>query len=126
MCRLSKNTFCALCLWALGLVGIHGIHHFYTHRTLASVIWFTSLGIFGIGWIYDLCQLNEYVYRANGGTIPRLRCHFGRFMAQLILPHFYYLFLQFVVPRESDFMRHTTFDKEMAAIVLIANLFLCF
>jgi len=46
--------------------GLFGLHHFYLNRTQHALLWFTTFGGCGIGFIYELLFLiKKYVYEAN-------------------------------------------------------------
>jgi DnaJ family protein C protein 22 len=46
--------------------GLFGFHHLYLGRTQHALLWFTTFGGFGIGFIYELLFLmNKYVHEAN-------------------------------------------------------------
>ena len=40
--------------YLLWLVGFTGAHRFYYGRPVTGIIWFLTLGLFGIGWFVDL------------------------------------------------------------------------
>jgi DnaJ family protein C protein 22 len=46
--------------------GLFGLHHLYLRRTQHALLWFTTFGGFGIGYIYEfIFLLKKYVYEAN-------------------------------------------------------------
>jgi TM2 domain-containing membrane protein YozV len=46
--------------------GLFGLHHLYLGRTQHALLWFTTFGGFGVGFIYEfLFLLKRYVYEAN-------------------------------------------------------------
>src|SRR5579871_4552314 len=46
--------------------GLFGLHHLYLDRTQHALLWFTTFGGFGIGFIYELLVLiKKYVQEAN-------------------------------------------------------------
>ncbi|CAF0817389.1 unnamed protein product [Rotaria sordida] len=46
--------------------GFYGLHHLYLGRTQHALLWITTFGGFGIGFIYELLFLiKTYVYEAN-------------------------------------------------------------
>lgn len=49
----------------LTFLGIFGIHRFYLGKWLTGLIWLVTGGVFGLGWLYDLCTLNGQVDDAN-------------------------------------------------------------
>ncbi|MCW1885731.1 TM2 domain-containing protein [Luteolibacter flavescens] len=40
--------------YLLWIFGVTGAHRFYFGRPITGVIWFCTLGLFGIGWLIDL------------------------------------------------------------------------
>lgn len=46
-------------------LGILGFHRLYQGKFLTGILYLVSGGLFGIGWIYDLCTLNEQIDEAN-------------------------------------------------------------
>jgi TM2 domain-containing membrane protein YozV len=49
----------------LGFLGVFGAHRFYMGKVLSGVIYFFTGGFFLLGWLYDLCTLNEQVDDLN-------------------------------------------------------------
>ncbi len=63
----QKSKYKALFLCCLGLIGIAGLHKFYTGRKLSGVVYFFTLGYLFIGTIMDLMSIVVGDYRdANG------------------------------------------------------------
>ncbi|XP_072020788.1 uncharacterized protein [Amphiura filiformis] len=46
-------------------LGIFGAHHFYLNRPGLGIVYFCTLGIFGLGWIVDLFRMPALVRDAN-------------------------------------------------------------
>ena len=57
----------------LYFLGFFGVHRFYMHKWGTGILWLCTFGLFGIGWVYDLCTLNTQVAEYNQshrGTVP--------------------------------------------------------
>jgi TM2 domain-containing membrane protein YozV len=52
----------------LTFLGPLGIHRFYMGKWLTGLLWLVSLGLFGLGLLYDLWTLNEQVSEINTRT----------------------------------------------------------
>jgi TM2 domain-containing membrane protein YozV len=50
----------------LTFLGVFGIHRLYLNKWLTALLWFLTMGIFGLGLLYDFWTLNEQVDEANG------------------------------------------------------------
>lgn len=53
----------------LTFTGLLGIHRLYMGKWISGLIYLVTLGIFGIGYIYDLWTLNEQISEINGHPI---------------------------------------------------------
>jgi len=49
----------------LVFLGVFGIHRFYLGKWITGIIWLCTLGVFGLGLIYDLWTLNGQVSEKN-------------------------------------------------------------
>jgi TM2 domain-containing membrane protein YozV len=61
----------------LVLLGIFGIHRFYLGKWLTGFLWLFTLGVFGLGYIYDFCTLNRQISESNArlrGVGPIYHC----------------------------------------------------
>jgi TM2 domain-containing membrane protein YozV len=62
--RTGKLNYTAAWI-LLTFLGIFGIHRFYMGKWLTGILYLLSCGIFGIGYLYDLCTLNDQVSLIN-------------------------------------------------------------
>jgi len=60
---LSKNVLVAYALWFV--FGLLGVHHFYLKRYGWGIIYLLTLGVFGLGWCWDVIGTNLYVKSHN-------------------------------------------------------------
>ncbi len=51
----------------LTFLGIFGIHRFYMGKIFTGLVYLCTLGLFGIGILYDFLTLNEQISRVNEG-----------------------------------------------------------
>lgn len=58
-----KSVILAYVLWLFG--GIFGVHHFYLRRDRHAFVWWTTLGGFGVGWLFEVFRIPRYVRDAN-------------------------------------------------------------
>ena len=49
----------------LTFLGVFGFHRFYLGKILTGILWLCTLGVFGLGYLYDLWTLNGQVSAAN-------------------------------------------------------------
>jgi hypothetical protein len=49
----------------LTFTGVFGLHRFYLGRVWTGLLWFFTLGLFGVGLIYDFWTLNGKVDASN-------------------------------------------------------------
>ena len=49
----------------LMFLGLFGIHRFYLGKWVTGIIYLVSGGLLGIGWLYDLCTLNQQISDLN-------------------------------------------------------------
>lgn len=49
----------------LVFLGIFGIHRFYMGKWLSGLIYLLSGGLLGLGYLYDLCTLNQQISLIN-------------------------------------------------------------
>lgn len=53
----------------LTFTGLLGIHRMYMGKWISGLIYLVTLGLFGIGYIYDLWTLNEQISEINGNSL---------------------------------------------------------
>ena len=54
--------------WILLVVlGVFGVHRFYQGKILSGLLYLVTLGVFGLGVIYDLFTLNQQIADRNLG-----------------------------------------------------------
>jgi TM2 domain-containing membrane protein YozV len=46
-------------------LGLFGIHRFYLGKWVTGIIYLVSGGLLGIGWLYDLCTMNQQISDLN-------------------------------------------------------------
>jgi len=49
----------------LTFTGLFGLHRFYMGKWVTGLIYLVSLGLFGVGYIYDLWTLNDQISSLN-------------------------------------------------------------
>ncbi|EPD32265.1 NINE protein [Propionimicrobium lymphophilum] len=52
---MSRMT--AFLLALLGLVGVAGIHRFYTGKVATGILWLVTGGLFGVGTVIDIIRI---------------------------------------------------------------------
>jgi TM2 domain-containing membrane protein YozV len=55
----------AYLLWALGLVGVCGVHRIYNRKPLSGALWLLTGGLCFIGQVVDLFYIERMVQEAN-------------------------------------------------------------
>lgn len=64
--RFAAGRYDYSVAWILQtFLGPLGLHRFYLGKIVTGVIWLVTIGLFGIGWIYDFCTLNSQVDEQN-------------------------------------------------------------
>jgi TM2 domain-containing membrane protein YozV len=53
----------------LTFLGIFGIHRFYMEKWVTGIIYLLTGSLLGIGWLYDLCTLNEQIDEINASLL---------------------------------------------------------
>lgn len=59
--RFDYNVAWLLCLF----LGPLGFHRFYQGKFLTGILYLLTGGLFTLGWLYDICTLNEQLDEAN-------------------------------------------------------------
>lgn len=49
----------------LTFLGVFGIHRFYLGKWVTAIIYLLTLGLVGIGIVYDFCTLNQQISEVN-------------------------------------------------------------
>ena len=60
-----KSKKIAYFLWFIGCFGILGLHRFYLRKGFTGLLWLYTLGLCGIGALYDFFALESQVYEYN-------------------------------------------------------------
>eukprot|EP01110_Echinostelium_bisporum_P001521 TRINITY_DN135_c0_g1_i1.p1 TRINITY_DN135_c0_g1~~TRINITY_DN135_c0_g1_i1.p1 ORF type:complete len:157 (+),score=44.04 TRINITY_DN135_c0_g1_i1:50-472(+) len=58
-----KSVTTAYVLWFF--LGFLGVHRFYLNRTGSGILYLFTLGLFGIGWLVDICLIPSMVEHCN-------------------------------------------------------------
>jgi len=53
----------------LAFLGLLGVHRFYLRKWVTAILYLVTAGLFGLGYLYDLCTLNSQISEANHGLI---------------------------------------------------------
>ena len=53
----------------LTFLGVFGFHRFYMEKWITGIIYLLTGSLLGIGWLYDLCTLNEQVDEINSNAL---------------------------------------------------------
>jgi len=67
----QRNLALAYGLWALGFVGVCGLHRFYNRKPLSGALWLLTLGFCFVGQLVDLWLMPELVQQANASLLLR-------------------------------------------------------
>jgi TM2 domain-containing membrane protein YozV len=65
--RSERNVGLAYLLWLPTLMGVNGLHRFYTGRWISGFIWLFTGGLCGIGQVIDLVFIPRMVEDHNEG-----------------------------------------------------------
>jgi TM2 domain-containing membrane protein YozV len=50
----------------LTFLGLFGVHRMYMGKWLTGILYFLTLGLFGMGYLYDYWTLNDQIAIENG------------------------------------------------------------
>ena len=67
----QRHVAVAYALWALGLVGVCGLHRFYNRKPFSGTLWLLTFGFCFVGQLVDLWLMPELVDQANGALLLR-------------------------------------------------------
>ena len=67
----QRNLVLAYGLWALGVVGVCGLHRFYNRKPLSGALWLLTFGFCFVGQLVDLWLMPELVQQANASLLLR-------------------------------------------------------
>lgn len=62
---LPQKRLCDAYILGATPLGLLGAHHYYLERYLFGVAYTLTFGMFGIGWLVDICRMPTLVARAN-------------------------------------------------------------
>ncbi|MFT4824825.1 MAG: TM2 domain-containing membrane protein YozV [Halioglobus sp.] len=71
LCRKADRRYDAgetdydLCWILLTFLGVFGIHRFYMGKVFTGILYLCTLGLFGVGVLYDFLTLNEQISDIN-------------------------------------------------------------
>jgi TM2 domain-containing membrane protein YozV len=60
-----KNKTTTLLLTLVGFLGIAGLQYLYLNKPLKAILWFLTLGMFGIGTVIDVFTISGQVEQYN-------------------------------------------------------------
>lgn len=61
----SGETNYSVAWICLAILGFLGIHRFYLGKWVTGILWLLTVGVFGLGLIYDFCTLNRKISERN-------------------------------------------------------------
>ena len=65
--RQQRGVGVAYLLWLPTLIGLAGLHRFYTGRWISGLLWITTYGLCGFGSLIDLVFIPRMVSDVNEG-----------------------------------------------------------
>lgn len=64
--KYAKGAFNYNLAWILlTFLGVFGVHRFYLQKWITALLWLFTGGLFGIGYLYDLWNLNKLISEKN-------------------------------------------------------------
>src|SRR5262249_29510981 len=54
----------------LTFLGMFGAHRFYIGKWITGIVYLLTVGLFGLGYLFDLCPLNSQVSDLNAASRP--------------------------------------------------------
>jgi TM2 domain-containing membrane protein YozV len=66
--QAEKTTHSIVTGYLLWIFGFTGAHRFCHGRQISGIIWLFTLGLFGIGYIYDYLTLNGQIDECNAAA----------------------------------------------------------
>ena len=64
--RYKSGMYSYTAAWVLlTFFGLFGLHRLYLGKLFTGLLYLLTGGLFGAGWLYDLCTLNEQVDEIN-------------------------------------------------------------
>jgi len=57
----TGSTNYSLAWLLLYVLGLFGVHRMYMGKWLTGILYLCTLGLLGLGWLYDLCTLNDQI-----------------------------------------------------------------
>ncbi|MEB3201545.1 MAG: TM2 domain-containing protein [Synechococcus sp.] len=64
-----RNLALSYGLWALGLVGVCGVHRLYNRKPFSGTLWLLTFGLCFVGQLVDLLLMPELVDQANAARL---------------------------------------------------------
>ncbi|MCK5826432.1 MAG: TM2 domain-containing protein [Desulfuromusa sp.] len=66
--RFTKGIHDYTVTWILlTFLGLFGLHRMYLGKWISGIIYLLTIGIFGLGYLYDFWTINDQISQSNGG-----------------------------------------------------------
>jgi TM2 domain-containing membrane protein YozV len=85
---MASQTHSLTVGYLLWIFGFTGAHRFYFGKPLSGTVWFLTLGLFGVGWLFDLFWMPRL---ARGADARYASGPFDYTLAWILLTFFGYL-----------------------------------